>query len=221
MVLLGELDLTNCTESLATVSINNSRALRRSTEKSQDKSFVTQYANRPKRFENLSMYAYFCHLKNSPQETQKRSQQKYMIPNFVGASSTPKYPVTDSYARHTIITYRPWRNYPTNLKWRAEFEHFINEEACPMSCKMGYFRVVKRYIDKMTAYEVKSKQTDHSQNTVDHDDYELMTLLGLHSSNDDSVDTSDFNLMERGKDFEWDALPKVRTPVVNFPNRKI
>ena len=123
-VLLGELDLVSCTETIQSVSISDSKMVALSEDmkkSSQKKMFINEYKSRPPEFEDYSLHAYFHHTRNSS------SQGKLIIPNFVGVNGTPKFPVTDDYARHTLIVHRPWRVYPsTSTPWRAEFEDFIN-----------------------------------------------------------------------------------------------
>jgi len=210
MVLLGDLPLTECTEALISVSVNNSKALRRAEETSTDSSFVTEYAKRPKIYENMSMYSYFINRRNTPEARRKRTNHKFIIPNFCGISGTPVFPVTDNYARHTIIVYKPWRTYPTNLNWKTEFELFINNPHCPESARMSYDRVMQRYYDKMTHYEPKSSSVDHSGNPVTQEDYDLMTLAGLNGTGNEETDKELVHRLERGDSYEWDKPPKVR-----------
>jgi len=214
MVLLADLPLTECTEALVSVSVNNSRALRKAEEESTDKSFVTAYSKRSSQYEHMSLYDYYIMTKNSDEARKNRKGNKYIIPNFCGLYGAPKYPVTDSYARHTLIVYKPWRKYPTDLRWLDEFEVFINSKFCPKSARMTYDRVVKRYVDKMNGYEPKASVADHSMNSIeDPEDADLLTLVGLHNSNEKSADKSLAESLERGKDFEWCRQPLVRISI--------
>lgn len=210
LVLLGGLDLTACTESLITVSVNNSRALRKAEEKSTDKSFITAYAKRPSQFETMSLYDYYLHTRNTPEARKKRAGNKYIIPNFCGLNGTPRFPVTDSYARHTLIVYRPWRKYPTAMNWKQEFDLFINSKFCPKSARMAYDRVMTRYYDKMTHYEPKSSNIDHSRNAItDPDDAELLDIMGLQGGKTNDKMLSIIESLHRGKNYKWDKKPSV------------
>ena len=137
MVLLAELPLTASTEAVEMVTINK-----------KDNHFVSQYTERPAECELFSPYDYFLYQNNDGKKAKKG--QKYIIPNFVGFSGTPRFPVTEAYAHHTIVVYTPWRKYPTNGNWLAEFERFINSRKCPPSCRMSYDRVMIRHYHNLT-----------------------------------------------------------------------
>jgi hypothetical protein len=206
-VLLGELDLVTCTETIQNISISNSKLFsvgdeNRST--SPTKTFINEYKSRPQIHERLSLHEYFHATRNT------NPNSKIIIPNFVGINGAPKYPVTDSYARHTLIVHRPWRSYPDKLNWRQEFETFINSAECPVSAKVGYQRVMRRYIDKMTQYEPKATPADHSNNPIEPDDDELMALVGL-KGHDDTYDEEEalYKQMHRGLNHNWGEEPKV------------
>lgn len=155
------------------------------------------------------MHEYFLKTRSSV-ESATNWTGKPIIPHFCGVNGTPKYPVTDDYAQHTIIVYKPWRQYPTKLNWIEEFENFIESSYCPPLAKMQYERVFKQHIDKMTFYKPKSTQADHSGNVPSDDDVELLELTGLHGNLDGCAAAVDIKAMERGIDFDWDSPPMVR-----------
>lgn len=209
MVLLAELPLSACSETIETLSINNSATLKNTGESGTDKRFVSAYAKRPLQCENLSLYEYFLFKKNDG--LQAKAGKKYIIPNLVGYSGIPRYPVTESYARHTILVYTPWRKYPTNRNWIDEFNIFIKSTRCPKSVKIGYERVMQRHICNLTFYEPKSSSIDHSGNTVPDDALELLTLTGLPAHEMVDSDTILINSLDRGLEYKWDQDPKVKT----------
>ena len=206
MVLLGSLDLTLCSETIESVSISNSSALRSADEKKVDKTFITKYKNRSLSDENCSIHAYFHQTKNPP--TSKTS----IIPNFVGINGAPTFPVSETYARHVLIVYRPWRDYPRNVDWIAEFDNFIYSNHCPDSARMGYERVMSRYYDKMMHYDPKSSDVDHSKNPVSDDDLDLIALVSLSKPEYTDAETALLHGLDLGTDYEWDKPPLVRTP---------
>ena len=119
MVLLSGLPLTMCTETVESVSINNSREIKKTPNaEATDKRFVSVYGRR-KICLDMSLSEYFCCVKNHPRRLADGG--KYIIPNFVGISGAACYPVSEAYARHTIVVYKPWTEYPTNRNWIAEF----------------------------------------------------------------------------------------------------
>lgn len=209
MVLLAELPLTQCTESIETVSINNSTQLRVSASTSRDKRITSEYAKRPASMENMSLHAYFVKDRNHNPAKKRRNGDKYIIPNFTGLSGTPTYPVTESYARHSMIVYCPWRTYPSGMEWIKEFDRFVNSPTCPTSCRIAYERVMQRHYDKMTGYEPKSKSGDHTMNVVDIEDLAIITLAGSKDRAEFDADTLMLKSLERGLEYKWDQEPQV------------
>jgi len=138
MVLLADLPLTICTEGFEAVSLTHSQQVALEGKLRDDKKFTMQHATRDRSFENMSLHECFHHVKNPTKN------ERHTMPNFVGTSGTPQFPVTTDYARHTIIVYRPWRQHPKDLEWIKEFNQFINSEECPVSAKMGYERKMHR-----------------------------------------------------------------------------
>lgn len=208
MVLLGNLPLTACSESIEPVSISRSKRLRKKEDKSTDKTFVTQYMKRPTEYEDSNMADYYHTFKNGDS---KEPDDRYCIPNFVGINGTPRFPVSESYAKHTIVTFRPWREYPTSDNWPAEFEIFINSPNCPDAAKLPYERILKRSIDKMLHYEPTASDGTHSGNPISEEDQMLMDLTGLKIDESDNTDY-DSNLirnMDKGIHHEWHKDPIV------------
>ena len=207
MVLLGELDLVLCSDTVETVSISNSATLRQADEAHVDKTFITNYTKRTRNYSDLSLREFFHLQKNSDPKTGKK---KEIIPHFVGVSGLPTFPVTESYARHTLIVYKPWTKYPSRGEWITEFDEFINSPNCPPSAKLGYERVMCRHYDKMTHYEVKSTSVDHTSNPVSSEDADLIALTGLGNPKETDAETVSFLKMDKGLDFKWDKEPVVR-----------
>lgn len=209
VVLLAELPLTLCTESIESVSISNSKRLRSREDRDTDKTFVTAYAKRAPHHESMNMSDYYHLHKNGTEST-----GKYYIPNFVGVNGTPKFPVTEAYARHTLIVYKPWRDYPhysSENIWKQQFDIFINSNSCPIAAKIPYERVLRRAMDKMTHYETKASDCDHSGNPISADDKYLMDLTGLKAmeSEKSDYDASLIRELDKGILHKWDKKPKV------------
>lgn len=198
MVLLADLPLTLCTEGFESVSLTHSKQVSLDGEMKEDKKFISQYAERPELFEQCSLYNYFHRRKNQNDGSQK------IIPNFVGVTGTPTYPVSKEYARHVITVYRPWRQYPKDLDWIAEFNNFINSEECPASAKMPYERVMHRHFDKMEHYEPTAAEVDHSGNPLSKEAQELLELIGLRDTEYTDRDDVIFKSLDFGKEFPWD-----------------
>ena len=207
-VLLADLDLVTCTETIQSVPISNSttiKATKTGTRTSNYKNFISCYKARPHEYELFSLHKYFHTTKNHD------PSKKLTIPHFVGVCGAPRYPVTKDYARHTLIVHKPWREYPSNdTDWISEFNAFIHSPQCPLSARMAYQRVMKRYIDKTTHLEPKATTVDHSNNPISAEDEELMWTLGLRGEDDYDEDSRLFRQLNRGLNFQWDQPPKVR-----------
>jgi len=216
MVLLGDLDLTLCSETIMNVSISNSQKITATGEADSEYNFLKLYEKRPHEFEFYSLYNYFIHYKN-----RKRTKHKYIIPHFVGVNGSPKYPVTPAYARHVLIVFKPWRQYPDQEEWLNDFENFINSPNCPTAARISYQRVMRRYIDKMTFYEPKAMSVDHSGNFVDLDDQELINILGLKDVKNTDYDESILMGIDKGLEHDWCQEPMVSVfSCGNFPKMK-
>lgn len=205
-VLLGDLDLFHCTETIEVVSISNYKSVRLKNDmgKAKKKTFIVEYMTRLPEFEDYSLHLYFHITRNG------EDKKRLYLPHFVGINGIPKYPVTDDYARHVLIVHKPWREYPSKLNWKKEFEKFINSNICPISAKMDYERVMSRYVDKMTSYEPKACNGTHDKNQVREEDEELMWLVGMKGA-DEFKDFDDCLLekMPKGETFDWGKKPKV------------
>ena len=112
------------------------------------------------------------------------------------------FPVSEAYARHVLIVYKPWREYPNQSSWKSDFDVFINLKACPDSARLPYNRVVQPYYDGLQFADPKSIHVDHSHNFVEDDDKALLCLVGLKGTNDGSG-LCDMVGLEKGLDFDW------------------
>ncbi len=205
-LLLAELELTVCSETIENVSISKTKALRMGEGKGSNDKFINKYAKRPKHLEKHSLYEYFIYSKNS---TVKTGKAKYIIPNFVGMSGRPQFPVSNDYARHELIVHRPWRVYPTSSHWTTEFAAFLNSQDCPVACRMPYERVMRRHYDNMTHYQPVSKRGDHTANEVASEDAELLDLVGLKHTAEYDHELAILTNIDRGHDHKWDSEPNV------------
>lgn len=203
-VLLADLDMFTCTETIESVSISNSQLLKLNDKQATNNTtFIKKYMDRPKQYNDLSLYQYYHLTKCST------ASKKDLVPHFVGISGTPKYPVTETYARHVLTVYRPWRKYPRKCDWIKEFDVFINSAMCPTSARMHYDRAMCRYFDHLTHYDPKATNVDHTGNPISSDDQDLIELLGLKGTPHEDEDTRLIQQMDRGLDFDWGKPPKV------------
>ena len=215
-VLLADLDLFTCTETIESVSISNSIRLTTSDVPSSTKTFIRRYANRPGSCERMSLRDYFHHVKNG-------DNKPLIIPNFVGVGGTPCFPVSIDYARHTLIVNRPWRHYPTGIDWIREFDAFVHSPDCPRGPKITYERVMQRFYEEMTHYEPKATSPDHSSNPLCPEDEELLLLTGLKSSQEYDAEDLLFQSLDKGINFKWDSAPMVCTLVrmLGYPQKRV
>ena len=119
-------------------------------------------------------------------------------------------PCVCPHARHTIIVYTPWRKYPTNRNWIAEFKEYIHSAACIPSCRLAYDRVMLRHYHKLSYYEATTTPVDRSGDSLPSEIKDILFLAGLDATEVGDAETMDINSLHRGKEYEWDKPPMVR-----------
>lgn len=204
-VLLANLDLVTCTESIETVSISNTKQIRKAESTSSSKSLIDSYMKRPFTEETMSLHKYFHSKKNNSSRTKKGA----LIPHYVGVCGTPKFPVTTDYAKHQLIVHKPWRSYPTSDDWIAEFNCYINSPDASITAKLTYQRVHARFLSNTQHCQPTADTYDHSKNPIDCSDKELLDLLGIHNPAEGEIDDSILQHLDKGINFNWDKTPKV------------
>jgi hypothetical protein len=205
-VLLGGLDLSVCSEYIDSVSITNNLRISKSGQQNDNKGLLWKYANRRAELENYSLHAYYTVYRSATQG------KKPYIPHYVGIKGIPTYPVSEAYARHVLIVYKPWRTYPSSNGWLQEFETFIHSQECPTSARLTYKRVLQRYYDGTKFAEATAKEPPASREmTLPLEDEEILLLAGLGGLPDDADHDLDMQAINRGIDFKFDVPPKVST----------
>lgn len=214
MVLLADLALTMCTETVTPVSISRSKRVRADSDEppkkrsKNDEKFLEVYMKRPLAHIEYSLHAYFHFVKN---QASGDMLSKHQIPHFMGVQGYPCFPVSQAYAKQVLLVYKPWYgDYPKFTDWKQEFDEFINSKHCPASARMTYDRVMQRHFDKTKFCEPKSHEPKYSLDNADPDDANDLLLVGLngHSDGDDHESHLLKNL-ERGINYEWDTDPSV------------
>jgi len=204
-VLVADLPLVSCSEQIENVSITNTKKLKTVPGNvNTPVKLMDQYKNRDLvTHGHMSLHDFFFYMREKTKKTDS-------IPHYVGVNGYPCYPVSRSYARHVLIVYKPWTEYPKHdVDHRPEFEDFINSRYCPESARMLYDRVLQRFLDKTTYVEPTNKTVDHSGNPMSAEDEELIRLIGLGHVERMDYDTEILKSLKRGLDHQWDKLPKV------------
>jgi hypothetical protein len=205
-VLLGDLALYTCSDYIENVSISSSRRLTAKSTKDSGlpkNSILAKYASRPIEDEHLSLHQYYHVLRKDKKE------RKPSIPHFIGMNSNPTYPVSEAYARHVLIVYKPWRTYPNQAEWKEDFLSFVYSQNCPKSASLNYFRVLGRHYNGSKFAEPTSKEYDYSQNPISKDDEEALILAGLGGFDVELIGDVDLQGIIRGHDFKWDSPAQV------------
>ena len=196
---LAKLDLFLCSESIDTVSISGEYRLCTSGEAKS--SFLTKYAKRDiTKYDDMSLHQYF-HYTKSFAPSRQYSNHKCIIPHYVGAKSTPTFPVTEGYAKSVLILHEPWTNtfneQAESRDYVKELESFLLNPLCPMGVQVGYERVKARYEQKTQFVEPTGRKDnifyESFSTSVDESVEEIVALastLGLTSA---AVDIADGN----------------------------
>ena len=203
-VLLANLSLTTCSDYIEAVSITDSINMCAGEGQTRTKSFLDQYRLRPSHQYDLSLHQFYKVFR------QTKQGKKPAIPHYIGVSGEPVFPVTEAYAQHVLVVYKPWNTqYPKQSSWKSDFERFINSKACPLSPRLAYDRVVQRYNDGLRFVDPKCSSVDHSVNPVGEEDTTLLRLIGL-PGNDDGTGSMELTGLDRGMHFNWSHPPLVR-----------
>jgi len=202
-VLLANLKLTSCSEMICHVSIARNKRISKDMEGNKSvSSYVAKYTKRPEKYHSLSMMQYF------PVHRREQGLPE-AIPHFTGVSGTPTFPVTEGYARHTLLVHKPWTEYPEGVKWTKEFDRFINSPECPKNARLAYDRVVQRHYDGTKFVDPIASQCHHSEEIEDEEDEAAMMLAGQSGKEFAEFDSAIFESIHRGEDFVWCQKPKV------------
>ena len=200
-VLLAGLKLTSSSENMTTISISNNKCISMTTPE-RKKSLLEKYKDRSYFYEKRSLKEYFFI------DRQNRNLP-FCIPHFVGVSGIPTFPVTEAYARHTLIIHKPWRNYPDKGHWINEFDKFIKDDNCPKSAKMTYYRVMQRYYNGTKFVDLIATKSQSSEQELSKEDEELLLLSGMHGKGDIDYDHYAIENIDKGINYKWDQQPKV------------
>lgn len=197
MVLLGNLPLVVCSDSIETVSISGSYRL-------QEGGQGTLFQRYKKRCHALEKsFDEFFHMEKN--ENPRKHSEKMYIPHYVGGRSQPVYPPTKGYARAVLIIHKPWsqNRYPICEEENVieEFEEFLREPACPMSVKISYERVKYRYLENLTRKEPVAKEMEETP-TEDEDLCDLLSLISTFNVPKDSKEFAAYGL-EVGLEYNW------------------
>lgn len=205
-VLIADLQLTLCSEHIETVSISKSKRITIETPSlsATTKKLIDTYAKRGTQYEELSLHEFFFVYREDI------CRKQPAIPHYVGVNGYPCFPVSEGYARHVLICYKPWRVYPDQKSWKEDFNRFINSPKCPISARMTYDRVLQRHFDGTTFVDPIAKEVDHSNNPVSKTDEIALLLTGMGAKGDAKIDIDIFDRIEKGESHKWDNPPKVR-----------
>jgi len=208
MVLLRNLDLMTCTESIETVSLSGQYRL-------QDYASCTilqRYKRRRDDQMHLSLDAFFHDVKNGG----RRRNQKTIIPHYVGGNSQPVYPPTENYARATLMIHKPWT--PENDCISSsddiirDFENFMKSPGCPQSVRIPYERVRYRYLENRLGNEVISQKMKTSgTKDIDQDIADLLEIAStFNAAAGVEAAFSAYNF-DTGINYDWSkGAPEVR-----------
>ena len=142
MVLIGQLDLFHCSESIETHSLSGYRKLEKdSNDNYIGTTLLSKYANRPKIHETKSLYEYYFISKSRTNNKNVKS-----IPHFVGARSHPVYPVKPHYARSILMLHKYWRPPFPFSEDSAKRDFFKYFQSFPLSVKIPFERMKARYL---------------------------------------------------------------------------
>lgn len=204
LVLLGDLDLVLCSDVIKTVSLTASKRIATTSDNKEDKNLLSKYRKRAASLEHLSLYEFF-RLTHAVCTTTKKN----VVPHFVGICGSPTYPVSENYAKQTLVIHKPWRIYPTSDNWIKEFNNFINHPDAPVSATVPYQRAMQRYYAKTQFVEPVASKPDLSSRGISEETQELLDLVGMAHTDNLDYDAQLLQSLDRGLNYHWDKPPKV------------
>ena len=197
MVLLAGLPLVSCTEKIITVSISGYNKV----SKKSSSTPLTRYRNRPESMRNLSLHEFFF-------ECNKNKKERH-IPHYVGASTVPRYPFSESFARCMLIIHKPWHG-STRVTPNSnveELQEFLECEHCPKSLKLSCARAKERHING-SKFKEPTAGNEESGGTfgfdgIDQETQDLMEFITTFSRFGGNNDGTNQQSFHRGMDFDW------------------
>jgi hypothetical protein len=203
---LGGLGLVMCSDNIESVSLSGANKLQIQGELTSE-TFLSQYCNR-KECLDMSLHKYYHYCKNI--KRRKKNDQRPTIPHYVGGSSQPKFPISQSYARSIIMIHKPWSKnnpLPQDHDFINAFNTFIDTDTCPLSVKITYERAKKREEDKkLGRNEPISEDREESTSTDNLYDDEVRDAIALTATLGDTMNILDYiggEQMDFGLNYNW------------------
>ena len=203
MVLVGQLRLVHCSESIDTVSISGYYKLDKNYSST---TFLKKYATRHPEDRHLTVHQYFHKNKNKT-SVPATTQTKY-IPHYVGASSQPVYPPSVAFARSTVLLHTAWeQQFNDKQDFVTLFHELIDRPDCPSFIKIPYLRIKSRVLQKTSFLEPTNTSDDImspflSRNVPD-DLQEIIKLAHMRPPNVTvSLAQNEF-CFDNGKTYDW------------------
>jgi len=209
MVLLANLPLFSCSETICTVSLSGWFKLGRT----KSATILTRYRNRdPSTLGNLSLHEFFF---------LEHPDGKH-VPNCTGTHNRAVYPVTQEHAKSVLLIHKPWLgdDHPSeDGKWIDDFTTFVQSPECPISVKVNFERAKQKFEKKQTHVECVAGDIDSD---IDDDEFDddntgdpMQEIIDVHNSLSVSTRTN-LNFKGRtfdcGLDYPWDRrIYEVRT----------
>ena len=197
-LLLAQMKLTSCSEMFSTVSLSRNHRIS-SQPNSNCNTFIAKYESRTG-LDNMNLNDYFHY-------DRKQRRLPPAIPHFTGILGVPTFPVTEGYAKQTLLIYKPWRQFPNPNSWVLEFNRFINSSLCPSAPKLAYNRVMQRHYNGTKFVDPVSSRSNHDPNYETDEDEHAAILGGWNVSPENSK--SLFDGIIKGENFAWDTQRKV------------
>lgn len=167
-VLLGQMDLVNCSERIKCISLSGGKRIKIQEKDQKDKTFIEEYITRPQDEENLSVHEFYMKHKHV------LADGSVQIPHYVGIKGKPTYPIEEPYARAVCLIHIPWRRVDNKRDFISEFKTLLKSELAPLRVKLDFHRVYNRYLQKKSHCEPVSKEYDLCGNPVNMSDVEIM-----------------------------------------------
>jgi hypothetical protein len=200
---LAKLPAVICSETIESVSLSGYTKLH-SDGMNQTSTILSRYKNRAG-YENLSLHQYFHMIKNGTSRSRKE-----IIPHYVGGSGQPCFPVSQSYARTELMKHMPWssnKQLPPEDDMIATFQHFIDEQSCPLSVKLSFERsklkveqFKRGYQERVVYDQIESNPIDGA---IDEDTSNALLLTQPLAAATNEIENIENDGLDLGKEYDW------------------
>ena len=209
--LMGGLDLYSCSETIETISISNMMSIDAHGNVTEKKD-LTNYKNRKDAIElDMTFYDWLIYKKSN-----KNKGKSIVIPHFVGGDTRTTFPITEEYARHVLMCYKPWKGDFETIIGKTEscvtqYNQWLESDKCPKIVKIKHAQAqeaeeAKAKNDRMNEPLADNtiREIDPNDNDIDQDTRDACNLYNTMFYTPEKNELWDEQL-DLGVNYDWSS----------------